>query len=261
MTQHLNYCRQMVKELAQTEVASKRAIQLAASAEKFMLPDGGILLEDPSLRAIDESERLNLPYPVIALEFQDGAGREGERNADVLLIQESADRISCFPCNRIGGKWIAWNSHFWMPRLGYMDRAQSGRLGFPALIAFDVTEGGEEQIDPLDSFYWARVLLSFVNALSCANVSIERSPALKQPKASKGALAFDDYHVLKIELPERAAGSGAAGGAGRSPREHLRRGHIRRLSDGRKLWVNATVVNPGVGGKVQKSYSMARTSR
>ena len=71
-----------------------------------------------------------------------------------------------------------------------------------------------------------------------------------------GALPFDDYHVLTINVGGQGQREGAANGSHRSPREHLRRGHIRRLQDGRKLWVNATVVNPGVGAKVMKDYRM-----
>jgi len=72
---------------------------------------------------------------------------------------------------------------------------------------------------------------------------------------------FDDYHILTIESPKAAASDGGHGGSHRSPREHLRRGHIRRLEDGRKLWINATVVNAGVGGKVSKDYRIAGGGR
>jgi hypothetical protein len=36
----------------------------------------------------------------------------------------------------------------------------------------------------------------------------------------------------------------------RSPREHLRRGHIRIYQSGRRIWVNSTLVNAGVGGRI-----------
>lgn len=45
-----------------------------------------------------------------------------------------------------------------------------------------------------------------------------------------------------------------------SPREHLRRGHIRRLEDGRKFWINAAVVAAGNGGKIHKDYGIRRAA-
>jgi len=43
-------------------------------------------------------------------------------------------------------------------------------------------------------------------------------------------------------------------GTHRSPREHVRRGHVRRYADGKKIWIQSMVVNPGNGGKVTKDY-------
>ena len=51
--------------------------------------------------------------------------------------------------------------------------------------------------------------------------------------------------------------NGMPSGHHRSPREHLRRGHIRRLADGRRIWVNAAIVGAGKGvGVVSKDYAL-----
>lgn len=100
-------------------------------------------------------------------------------------------------------------------------------------------------------------MLSFLNALQCVNVHIERSMPKKGNKKIKAALQFDSYHVLTIDVPGRPADLSGIGGPHRSPREHLRRGHIRRLTDGRRIWVNATVVAAGRGaGIVTKDYAL-----
>jgi len=244
--EHLNYCRQMLRQ-----GMNSRIMAAAVSSQKFILPRGGFLLEDESLRAIDEAMELRLPFPTIALEYQ--ANRDG--CAEVLFVFDHGDRIEAFVCLRFDGVWHDFESHFWMPKHGYMDRSVAGYLGYPGLVSFDRYDGADHRLAVEDNFGWQRVLLSFLNALACSNVRIQRSEPRKAGKKIKAALPFDTYHVLTIDVPGKA-GEGAATGGHRSPREHLRRGHIRRLADGRRIWVNATVVAAGSGGTVRKAYAL-----
>jgi hypothetical protein len=77
--EHTNYCRQMVKQFM-TAMRSPdfpernreilaRAIYLASKSQKFILPDGGRLYDDPEYKALDDNEPLSLPFPIIAIEF------------------------------------------------------------------------------------------------------------------------------------------------------------------------------------------------
>lgn len=242
--QHLNYCRQMLRQ-----DMNSRVMAAAVSSQKFILPRGGFLLEDESLRAIDESSELRLPFPTIALEYS--SARDGD--AEVLFAFDHRDRIEAFVCLRLDGVWYDFDSNFWMPKRGYMDRSVSGYLGYPGLVSFDHYDGANHRLDVEDNFAWQRVLLSFLNALTCSNVRIQRSEPRKTGTV-KAALPFDAYHLLVIDVPGGWS-SGAGTGGHRSPREHLRRGHIRRLADGRRIWVNATVVAAGRGaGAVTKDY-------
>lgn len=226
------------------------------SSQKFILPRGGFLLEDESLRAIDEAMELRLPFPTIALEYQ--ANRDG--CAEVLFAFDHGDRIEAFVCLRLDGVWHDFESNFWMPKHGYMDRSVGGYLGYPGLVSFDRYDGADHRLAVEDNFAWQRVLLSFLNALACSNVRIQRSEPRKAGKV-KAALPFDAYHLLAIDAPGGGA-AGAATGGHRSPREHLRRGHIRRLADGRRIWVNATVVAAGRGaGAVTKAYVVRDAAR
>ena len=100
-----------------------------------------------------------------------------------------------------------------------------------------------------------------LNALGCSNVQIERSKPKRAGKKVKAALPFDAYHVLTIDAPGRAGDRVVPTGPHRAPREHLRRGHIRRLADGRRTWVNATVVASGRrGGVIKKDYAIRCTA-
>lgn len=249
--QHLNYCRQAVKHLSwnaehhgSPQVRSDCAVALhrIRGAQKFIIPSNGRVMPDVELRGLDGTE-LRLPFQTIAIEFVD---REG--NGRITLAWETADLINMVHIVRLASeKDIGWTPTclLSMPTMRYIDAS-----GVPVVSASD-----GECPDMLAHESWAEVL-SLLNALACSNVRIELSPAKAVHKAmrKKGALPFDDYHILTIDVPGRGQGDGLGQGGHRSPREHLRRGHIRRLEDGRKLWINATVVNPGIGGKVSKDY-------
>lgn len=232
---------------------SEQINEYCVQAAKFMLPDGGFLIEDASLRAIDESIELHLPFPVIALEF--ASKHNGTK--EVIFCTENETSINAFICQYHFDKWFDMQAYFYMPKTGYIDRTINGYCGYPGLISFDVYENEHHQVDPDDSLYWQRVLLSFLNALSCSNVHIAKKEPKKTGKKVKTALPFDTYHVLTIDAQSRTGESGKPTGSHRSPREHLRRGHIRKLVSGKKIWVNAAVVAAGRGaGIVKKDYAL-----
>lgn len=269
--QHLNYCRQMTKQFREltaipsmSEAMRERmlhCISLAAVSEKFILPVGGYLLEDYELRALDEAERLHLPFPSIALEYQcapdSDAGRSSTKR--IVFASELEDGVA-FRC-------VAWMDAIGMfqPYAAFM--LKHGNYlrrdliveGMPTLLVADMAGCGQDGLNETereDCIYEARALLGFINALTCSNVRFECSEPKKNGKKVKAALPFDTYHVLTIDVPDKA-GDGASTGGHRSPREHLRRGHIRRLADSRRIWVNATVVAAGRGaGVVTKDYAV-----
>ena len=233
------------------------AIDLARVAQKFILPHGGRLYDDPEYRALDENKPLRLPYPLIALEYARGEFRENKdfmnSSKAILFAREENDFIILTP--------VIWADYrqIWgpmpeaaIPRIGYLDRTVTvGRYK-----ALNIYFGSGTGVDVNDYADEAGALLCFLNVLQCKNVQLERSDPKKAGKKIKTALPFDTYHVLTIDVPDKA-GDGASTGGHRSPREHLRRGHIRRLADSRRIWVNATVVAAGRGaGVVTKDYAV-----
>jgi hypothetical protein len=131
------------------------------------------------------------------------------------------------------------------------------REGKEATLVFDKNQHVDDR-----AAYDARTLMHLLNALQCSNVQIERSEPRKAGKKIKSALPFDAYHVLTIDVGRRAECAASAGGNGhRSPREHLRRGHIVHPEGRRPYWRNATIVNAGRGfAKVAKDYRMRSAS-
>lgn len=95
-------------------------------------------------------------------------------------------------------------------------------------------------------------------ALACRNVSTERNlapAALNKQRIRSGKLPLKDFHILKLSGATAEAGFAHEGGDRAGPRPHLRRGHIRRLSDSRITWVNQTMVR-GRGEFLDKVYAV-----
>jgi hypothetical protein len=65
--------------------------------------------------------------------------------------------------------------------------------------------------------------------------------------------------VVKVGDVAHAIGAPVVDRSG--PREHLRRGHIRRLPDGRKTWVVCCVVGSRALGVVKKSAYAVEVER
>lgn len=266
--QPLNYCRSMVKQFTTTmkipsfPLENKRmlshAIDLAASSKKFIMPSGGRLFDDKEYKALDENEVLRLPYPMIAMEYEqtiendydETMGRVAKSSKRIVFARERDGHIYIFVCCWVDsqGMWAPLPSEVALPVTGYLDRSnksQDGRVLIRAQL--------QHQIMPLEDFSdEIGSLLCLLNSLQCSNVKIEHHAPRVTRKKIKTAHAFDSYHFLMIDAPKQSSGSGHAGGH-RSPREHLRRGHIRRLED-RKIWVNASVVGAGAAGRVSKDY-------
>lgn len=99
-----------------------------------------------------------------------------------------------------------------------------------------------------------RVAAQTCAALACTNVTTDVIRPNREARAARPASTLFDYHVLMIRPGAEHATSEDHGGTHASPRTHLRRGHIRRLAWGPRIWVNSCVVNPSAIGTVNKDY-------
>lgn len=270
----LNFCRQMTKQFAsKIQIPSfpalnkqilSHALDLAAASQKFLLPDGGRVFDDREFRALDDAKPLRLPFPIVALEYRStdkATIRPGDyaTSKRIVFARERDDCIAvmavCFWDSM--GVWAPL-PEVWLCKTGYLRRAQKDAFGNVG-IAVGFTEmyspsGGMAK--PQDVMDEVGALVCFLNALQCRNVSAARLDARKPARRAKDALPFDSYHVLMVDSGRVDAATGEPVGERRSPREHLRRGHIRVYASGLKLWINATVVNAACGGKVSKDYAM-----
>ncbi len=141
----------------------------------------------------------------------------------------------------------------------------------PVMIVPDpfntVAEGGASRTE-IDALIIADVsdevhaLLQFCNVINCSNVELRVRPPVKlaQARTKAGKVPFYTYKILGIsdeQVPSHIAKDGTHTG----PRQHLRRGHIRRLNEQqRAIWVRPHIVNPGSeAGIVVKDYSVTST--
>jgi hypothetical protein len=98
-----------------------------------------------------------------------------------------------------------------------------------------------------------------IEALSCSNVRhkiLQEASSANPRRIRDGKVPIYEERVLTVDAPGKAGEWRMAGGSHASPREHLRRGHIRRLQDGRKVWVSPAVIGAGNPGRIDKSYSI-----
>lgn len=260
-----NYCRNLQRQCRELlaipnlqparRAELEHVIDLCRASVKFLLPHGGVLLEDSELRGLEEGQELRLPFPFVALEYtadlshDDGALVPARR---VLFCREHDDGIAVMAAafTNENGCW-AVKDDFVIPKKGYVLRSEKG--GVLILANYPLGFG------PSNGNYSASTVLGFLNALTCSNVGIQRMAPRKANKKGKAALPFDTYHVLTVDSRHVAGERAGTQGEHRSPREHIRRGHIRRLSSGAKIWINATVVAAGrSAGKVQKDYRLQR---
>lgn len=109
-----------------------------------------------------------------------------------------------------------------------------------------------------------RVAQDFCISINCQNVgeiAVPASPALNKKRVSSGKPPLFDYKVLKVNLGRgRNEGHDGESDAShrRSPRQHFRRGHVRRIGDdgGRIVWVSPAVIGNSADGVVEKDYML-----
>lgn len=103
-----------------------------------------------------------------------------------------------------------------------------------------------------------KTIAQVVEIFSCCNVTtIEHQPPkfINNKRIKKGKVPFFSYRTLHI-TGETSEKSEPTGGTHASPRLHLRRGHIRKLPDGRRTWVRSTLVGDKTKGFVSKDYAI-----
>ena len=248
-----NYCRQILKQAEVTGFAHIDAAitTLCATAHKFALPDGEWVLPvagDNFFARVAQAcadGGARLPFAECALEFVDPSG-----SPLVYLAQQRDDgRIRVRVLVRNGERWVT----DWTTIEVVVPTAQTAV--YPAAENKTPWTEAHTRVAQKTGF----ITLVFLLAVMCSNARVETIAPRKPAKRATAALPFDTYHVLTIDPSPRSEATGQLLDASRrSPREHLRRGHVVMPKSGRPFWRNATVVNAGrTQGRVDKDYRIA----
>lgn len=104
-------------------------------------------------------------------------------------------------------------------------------------------------------------LVELLEALSCRNVTTEPiekvNPSVNSRRIKAGKLPICETKMLVIDTKAESSGyCKSVGGSHASPRQHLRRGHIRRHPTAGNLWINSCVVGDPSKGTITKSYEV-----
>ena len=266
-----NYSRMLLKWAGKTkrnplgypsENLARHISQIQKSI-KFVMPDGGLLFDEgiKCVDILDEPIKWNLPFENILIEYympqkngnyHDIATEISTRR--IVLAKDTGSHIamSCaWSVDRLNlwdfGAWLAIEKN--NPSIGWY-KVLSEHNDFLAArkseeeLVYDIASEGQ-------------CLMHMLSALTCKNIEIT-APKRDNKKTNKGSLPFDEYRRFVVTSSRN--GMALCDGQQddrRGPREHLRRGHIRRIESG-NIWINSTIVNPGASGKIEKQYVMRR---
>jgi hypothetical protein len=105
-------------------------------------------------------------------------------------------------------------------------------------------------------------LFHFCSAVNCSNVTHETVKAPKfinAKRKAKGEPPLYEYRILTVDVRPRHETTGEPTGRHHaSPRQHIRRGHIRHYKSGKNVWVQQMMVGDPARGRVDKDYEIRK---
>lgn len=242
------------------------------AGQRFVVPDAGKMLVG---RPFDEfKDALRLPFDRIAMMREIPLPEVGKTRQ---LIVAASDEVVTGSRSDVDF-WVA--DCLEMPLRGASVWIPSRPIGIdvrngPGLQIVELS--GMEELerrltgyarsfrddDPEGDGYGALCGLSdLLVMLSLSNVGrrrIDAPLALNRKREATGKLPIYDYHVLTVDGRDTFDTFDEVGGGqhDRRIRSHFRRGHIRRIGDGRRVWVRHAYVHGRADGFVDKDYRVA----
>lgn len=239
------------------------------SSVHFALPDGGKIFDDDFKGLLDKE--LRLPFPKITLEFHDhidiviqAKEFHKDQTLETWFVAENDSEIWIFVTMMFKSTktnhWQLFDQSFCIP--SKWDKSfDDGSFNFLTSGLFSHLDLEQDQ-KTIETFgYHLRSLMEFLEALTCKNVTHQTintvSKAMNDKRIRKGKLPLYEVKELVINVADKHGNLTVAGAGSYSPkRQHLRRGHIRRLEKG-NIWVNSCIVGSAELGVINKTYKIA----
>lgn len=267
-------------ELALTRAAAEKM----DSAVHFALPDGALLFED-DLRGL-RGQSLKLPYPAVTLEWYQPPSVDLSypskmtkfvaiafevTNEDFPQLEQDERAIMVMGAREHEAEWcpstaFAVIPEAWERRVLGAQQSRADNRG--KVYVWGITHyngmvqkmGQEAADDALDRDIATELytVLQFCEAMSCSNVGTEvisgASASVNARRLKDGKVPLLDTKVLTVHVPGATSTRIGLSRKTGEIRQHLRRGHVRNLSDGRRIWVNSCVVGNPEKGRIEKGY-------
>lgn len=226
---------------------------------KFALPNNGNIL-DAGLSTL-VGLKVRLPYPNICLEYWDNNVKEKvitvacEQNNEIIVFGASKTSYSKDDLWHIEPLCEILETYFIDGEL----RSKTKIVAPAILNLYKTTYPDNKDFSRKRISHHGRVVLELLAALSCKNISTvnyqDASP-LNTKRIKSGKLPFYETKILVVDCRSVSTIKiGDGNSSHSSPRQHLRRGHIRRIAKG-SIWVNSCVVGDPTKGSIGKQYSI-----
>lgn len=233
------------------------------SAIHFKLPSGGLILDD-GLRGLTGLDNLRLPFRTITAEFSIENSKYGPTPVVVLAEESNPNEagvvdISVDVFYDVEGRgWLTSVYSFKLRSDGWDQNKETGTW-FSDFYLKSLSDKERSAMGAGLNLGWESIL-ELCEALTCTNVShdIEQrawSAEKNEKRRKRGKFPVWEYRVLTVNTSKNRM-PGEFQGTHATPRQHLRRGHIRRLSSGKNTWVQQCVVGKAARGIIEKSYEV-----
>jgi hypothetical protein len=257
------------------------------SAQRFFLPKGVDLSVGKEYH--DVADLLRLPFDTVAVMSETETKGEWEfangHRLRTITLAISAERagdpaFGAFPIDRWPAGETPWilliplvrfarKDSPWIPSGAavFVTKVESGDRLTLKMYAADtpftsqwLLAGSTPEDLIKEASHDLKCVVELCLLLGLHNVRRVHKPAPKfaaKKRERSGKAPLFDYHILEVDgdLWERSADVERSTGAG--VRSHLRRGHVRRLADSRRVWVRACYVHGAVPGFASKDYALS----
>jgi len=245
-----------VKFPADTEILKTISGQIKTSIH-FSIPDEGVILSDglKGLEGID----LKLPFKNITIEYY---SKVNSLKILILAVQSEEEIIFIPFYQELNYKAFVPASS----KCGFLDCKEPFGVkktrGYPSKNHFIVSNNYSDDVNDVNLQMATRPIVELLEALSCTNITTEPLEQIDPKKNAKrikaGKLPIYETKILVLKTPQTVSKGQPGGGAHASPRQHLRRGHIRRHHTAGNIWVNNCVVGDPAKGIIDKQYRVKK---